>query len=643
MRKTITNNLRLYILLILLLLLSVGVAVAQSHNYQLSWWTVDGGGGTLTANGGIQLSGTVGQPDAGITLVSDSGNYALGGGFWHAALPAPTVPITLTVRSGYNNVQLDWNPTNEPDVIEYRISRAVSGTLDLEFIATISDTLYYDQDSALVSGTDYCYQVEALKAGKNVVATSNLACAHVGRLDLWVPDKWAEHGDTDFVPVNIENAQGLSIAHAEIWLTYDGTVITPVQVINQPLTHDYIWDLEIVNSADGLDQVRISTSGGSNPPQLYGKGSLFWLAVQVLGNAGDTSPLQLHEFNGGESETAIYAPENPSEAIPLFVQHGTFYVEESGPYRLGDTNGNGVVEAIDANIALQIATGQITPTPEQLNAGDVNGDGIINSADASMILYYAAYGDWPQAETRALASAENINPTVVSLDDVLGLPGETVKLSLQIDNASTWAGGDFIIVYDQRWISGVADVFTTELAKDFPLAYQDDGNGLIHLSMANGTPVTGNGLVATIMLKVATSVPLGSTSPLPVASVKLNDHVGRDFSTLQKTILKNNGRLHIGSNFCYMPVLFSNYDTALHLYPPHPSSTNYRICADALNAAGGAALSSNSFQVNSSLGEAWVAYDQVSASFKIASGLLNTWGNCALRSVNTWQLGTNND
>lgn len=62
----------------LLLVAVVPLALAQT-GYDLSWWTVDGGGATLSAGEGYRLSGTAGQPDAGML---EGGGYTLGGGFW---------------------------------------------------------------------------------------------------------------------------------------------------------------------------------------------------------------------------------------------------------------------------------------------------------------------------------------------------------------------------------------------------------------------------------------------------------------------------------------------------------------------------------------------------------------------------------
>ncbi len=73
------------ILLLLVFLLLSGLTMsvfAQTTGFTLPWWTVDGGGGTLTG-GNYTLMGTTGQPDAGPALTG--GNYTLTGGFWSGA------------------------------------------------------------------------------------------------------------------------------------------------------------------------------------------------------------------------------------------------------------------------------------------------------------------------------------------------------------------------------------------------------------------------------------------------------------------------------------------------------------------------------------------------------------------------------
>ena len=81
------------LLALLLLFLLAGATLAQG-GYDLSWNTVDGGGGALSG-GPYTLAATIGQPDAG-TL--KSGAYTLFGGFWGgplAALRQVYLPVVL--------------------------------------------------------------------------------------------------------------------------------------------------------------------------------------------------------------------------------------------------------------------------------------------------------------------------------------------------------------------------------------------------------------------------------------------------------------------------------------------------------------------------------------------------------------------
>jgi hypothetical protein len=61
------------------LLMFVMPVLAQGEGqYEISWYTIDGGGGT-SSGGPYTLTGTIGQPDAGWSI---GGIYELLGGFW---------------------------------------------------------------------------------------------------------------------------------------------------------------------------------------------------------------------------------------------------------------------------------------------------------------------------------------------------------------------------------------------------------------------------------------------------------------------------------------------------------------------------------------------------------------------------------
>ena len=64
--------------------------------YDLSWWTVDGGGATAAVGGDYTLGGTAGQPDA---TVWSGGGYTLTGGFWGGVLVEHHIYLPLVMRS----------------------------------------------------------------------------------------------------------------------------------------------------------------------------------------------------------------------------------------------------------------------------------------------------------------------------------------------------------------------------------------------------------------------------------------------------------------------------------------------------------------------------------------------------------------
>ncbi len=81
----------------------VSHTLAQSGGqYELSWSTIDGGGGR-SSGGDFTLTGTIGQPDA---AYSSGGNYELLGGFW------PGGPLCIVSFDDYARFAEWWL---EPD------------------------------------------------------------------------------------------------------------------------------------------------------------------------------------------------------------------------------------------------------------------------------------------------------------------------------------------------------------------------------------------------------------------------------------------------------------------------------------------------------------------------------------------------
>ncbi len=71
------HTLAITAVLLLLVVLMVSVVTAVTDDYDLTWFTVDGGGGVSSSSTYI-LMGSIGQVDAGL---SGYGEFSLSGGF----------------------------------------------------------------------------------------------------------------------------------------------------------------------------------------------------------------------------------------------------------------------------------------------------------------------------------------------------------------------------------------------------------------------------------------------------------------------------------------------------------------------------------------------------------------------------------
>src|ERR1043166_1013441 len=77
---------------------------AQSNGqFNLSWSTIDGGGGT-SSGGQFSVTGTAGQPDASSPLTS--GQFSVAGGFWSflSVVQTPGAPLLKIKLAGTNAV-----------------------------------------------------------------------------------------------------------------------------------------------------------------------------------------------------------------------------------------------------------------------------------------------------------------------------------------------------------------------------------------------------------------------------------------------------------------------------------------------------------------------------------------------------------
>ncbi len=111
---------------------------AAAQPFALESWSIDGGGGT-SAGGGFSLTGTIGQPDAGVL---SGGGFTLVGGLpgFHVV---PAGPVTLTIQLlPDGRVQVSWPGDGEG----WRLQAAtrVGATADWQAVTVPGTTSFAD-------------------------------------------------------------------------------------------------------------------------------------------------------------------------------------------------------------------------------------------------------------------------------------------------------------------------------------------------------------------------------------------------------------------------------------------------------------------------------------------------------------------
>ena len=136
---------------------------------------------------------------------------------------------------------------------------------------------------------------------------------------------------------------------------------------------------------------------------LTDKGQIFKFSSQQVDDSLMTFETQSSVYSGyydpdyvNDAPEPTTVPVEPTTVEPTTapVEPTTAPVEpttEPQPaVKIGDINGDGSVDILDATIAQKAAAGKAQLTPEQDYVGDVNNDGVCDILDATMIQKYAA-------------------------------------------------------------------------------------------------------------------------------------------------------------------------------------------------------------------------------------------------------------
>ncbi|MBN1888308.1 MAG: fibronectin type III domain-containing protein [Thermoflexales bacterium] len=470
-------------------------------------------------------------------------------------------PTNLVADDGTRSIELSWDPSTSEKVTGYNVYRSTStsGPFARLNTAAVVGTFYEDEDPSLVTGTLYYYQVTTL-AGASESAPSNVANASFGQLKLFIPDAYSPNGAVVTVPVNIANANGLRIYGQQVWLSYPANLLQPLWVTRTILTLDgYAF-----RAVSETGRIRIDLLEQEGRPALYGNGTLFHVYFQVIGTAGFTGALQLDR-----ARSEIFPVESPLTPLPLVHTDGSFQVRKN--YIMGDLNGDSKVTAVDAELALAIAVGKLSPTKEQKAAGDVNGDGRINSADAALISRMArGMAALPAGQGRAQAVRGRM--IAFSMPSTSSEQGGTFKVPISLSDAEGVAGADMMLNYDPTVLEALgANLGSLTSGQNFVFETKLDVPGVVKLSLAQqqggtnqGLPAGSSGVLIEVEFRIKQSAQDGVTT-LTLSKASLSDPYSRDFETsvLQITVDTGSGQVTIGAGptldkHVYLPVVLKN-------------------------------------------------------------------------------------
>jgi len=118
----------------------VVVSALYAQSYSINWFKVAGGGGT-SAGGTYQVSGTIGQHDAGGPMTN--GQYSLTGGFWAiiAVVQTPGAPLlTISFNSQPSIVTVSWPSSATNYVLQQNSNLNTANWINTGLLITTNGT-----------------------------------------------------------------------------------------------------------------------------------------------------------------------------------------------------------------------------------------------------------------------------------------------------------------------------------------------------------------------------------------------------------------------------------------------------------------------------------------------------------------------
>ncbi len=149
------------VVLVLVFLVIGGVFAQSGGDFDISWWTIDGGGGVSTG-GAYTLNGSIGQADAGRLT---GGVYTLNGGFFVLPAPVISLPGSAPLRNYFTiaQVPLTWNPVTGANG-GYHVQVARSDSFSPLVFEDVTDMTELTTTTSTLTSGQYFWRVCARNA-----------------------------------------------------------------------------------------------------------------------------------------------------------------------------------------------------------------------------------------------------------------------------------------------------------------------------------------------------------------------------------------------------------------------------------------------------------------------------------------------
>jgi len=499
------------------------------------FYAVDGPEGGGPVNMGFSKSGFLPRSAAGISAPRELDiNFT-------SIFPA--TPTDLTVRPGAGSNTLRWNPNTETDLAGYNLYVSVQGgPYELLNTTPITDTEFVHD--GLVTGSQYRYQVTAVDTDGNESPASDSVLVEAGRIEVFVPRVSGPVGTEVRIPINVDNAAGISPQGIDIDFRYPaaflgGAGVDGIRLERTALTRNVTPQV----NATEPGRVRITSAGAT--ASLVGEGHIFNIYLTLADDvAGQCSLLEL-------ANVKFYDDSVPAQPLSVdFSLAGDLCGEQLCVQ--GDLNGDNDVDSADVLAALQISVELLEASPCRIQAGDLNGDLEINSADAIMIQRLAVGFpiNPPQPGEKAVPErrAPKGSTLTVSAGNIVGAPGGLVQVPVRVLNADGLSGLNLTLAFPDN-----DTLLTLESVENGPLLdgfsrIENIGPGFVKLGFSKALPIaTGGGIAALLNFRLAESAVEGASIPIALNEARVNGQFGDSFAWTQ-VIERGSGSIAVSAD-----------------------------------------------------------------------------------------------